>query len=552
MKRFKRLFSGTSAAVLTLSSLLSVGFTGVAHAAVQTCDWIGGTDLLFSTAANWSNCGGGSPLVGDIIRLDNASVPAAPASGTAPTVLTNDLNVALGGVETYYSVTSGNYQVVINTLKLADGGYFEATTAPSLNSKLNLVVGTVANGSIYTTLGSITTMGSVDIKTNGLQYSNMNVWSNSTITLGDGVSASSYNLSLNASGVTLALQKGSSFYVYPSQVSNNNIYNVLVGGGSGTDLPQLNVYDYSTYDSTTQKSTYPGTEVVFSGALTLNSDLDVEAGYNTLTTVKFTGAVSGSGAITRNENSVGKLITTSGELTNPVKTTSLDGDITGQVAGAWLTVNQNETAILNGARSGITVQPAGTLKGTGTLTDSLNVNDGGHVAPGNSPGCLTVGTLTLSGEYQFELGGADPCTGYDQIKVTDTTSAKSTILDATTAVLTTSRFNDYTPKQGQVFTIIDNQGPNPVDGTFKDLAEGATFEQNGVVFKISYIGGTGNDVTITVQNVPTAPDTGFALVAANPIVGLSLMAAAAGALMIMARRFRPAHAVAHKTTRRRK
>lgn len=32
MRRFKRVLNGTSAAVLMLSSLISMGFTGVAHA----------------------------------------------------------------------------------------------------------------------------------------------------------------------------------------------------------------------------------------------------------------------------------------------------------------------------------------------------------------------------------------------------------------------------------------------------------------------------------------------------------------------------------------
>ena len=102
MKRFKRVLSGTSAAVLSLSSLLTMGFTGVAHAAVQTCTWTGaGTDNNFSTVANWSNCGGGAPLAGDIIRFDQvqASVVA----------LVNDLNVNLGGLVTA-TVASTNYE----------------------------------------------------------------------------------------------------------------------------------------------------------------------------------------------------------------------------------------------------------------------------------------------------------------------------------------------------------------------------------------------------------------------------------------------------------
>ena len=162
----------------------------------------------------------------------------------------------------------------------------------------------------------------------------------------------------------------------------------------------------------------------------------------------------------------------------------------------------------------------GLLKGTNTVDTKLgvlNVYSGATVAPGMSPGCIVATMLTLSGTYQFELGGVDPCTGYDQLQTTDTVNASPVTL-GTNSVLATSRYNNYTPTEGQVFTIISVAGTHGVQGTFKDLAEGATFTQNGVVFKISYVGGDGNDVTLTVQNQPTAPNTGFELLRSNPLV----------------------------------
>jgi hypothetical protein len=179
----------------------------------------------------------------------------------------------------------------------------------------------------------------------------------------------------------------------------------------------------------------------------------------------------------------------------------------------------------------------GILKGTGSTQYGILVANGAIVAPGMSPGCLTAGTtLSLDGEYQFELGGTDPCTGYDQIKVLNSGSAtEAVMLDNTSSILTTSRYNGYTPTQGQVFTIIDQAGSAAVSGTFKGLPEGATFEQNGVVFKISYVGGDGNDVTLTVMNTPTAPDTGFELIKNNPIMVLAVMAGLGGVLVLLAR-----------------
>ncbi len=50
----------------------------------------------------------------------------------------------------------------------------------------------------------------------------------------------------------------------------------------------------------------------------------------------------------------------------------------------------------------------------------------------------------------------------------------------------------------QQFLILDNQSATAIQGTFNGLAEGATFTgSNGQTYKISYVGGTGNDVVLT-------------------------------------------------------
>jgi hypothetical protein len=56
---------------------------------------------------------------------------------------------------------------------------------------------------------------------------------------------------------------------------------------------------------------------------------------------------------------------------------------------------------------------------------------------------------------------------------------------------------------GQVFTIIANDGADPVSGTFAGLPEGGAIVVNGVRLQISYVGGSGNDVTLTRVKFPT-------------------------------------------------
>jgi hypothetical protein len=49
---------------------------------------------------------------------------------------------------------------------------------------------------------------------------------------------------------------------------------------------------------------------------------------------------------------------------------------------------------------------------------------------------------------------------------------------------------------GGTFTLIDNDGTDPVIGTFKNLPEGAIFVSANQRFRITYRGGTGNDVVL--------------------------------------------------------
>ena len=69
------------------------------------------------------------------------------------------------------------------------------------------------------------------------------------------------------------------------------------------------------------------------------------------------------------------------------------------------------------------------------------------------------------------------------------------------ATLSASLINSFAPTVGS-FTIINNDGVDAVSGTFAGLAEGATFAIGSQNYRISYVGGTGNDVTLSVTNGP--------------------------------------------------
>ncbi len=571
MKRLKSVFSGTSAAVLSLSSILTMGFTGVASAAAQTCTWTGaGTDSKFSTVANWSNCGGGAPQEGDIIRFDKMQ-PTTKA-------LVNDLTIHFGGLVSVASAVATNRAgFTVDKLSFADGAKVSVEQDSTCRFDYPQIVPTEVNG-----------VGSMSIVDNifGWNPYKLVVAGKLTITSVYGTAVSSFAAGSSADTVTIASPIGWALFTtatdcgggsgsssggaatndlanmtYKSVTIENGASMILanysgpmtLGGGTGTESPTIYFRpdtDPNTYDALSSSRQWSST-------VTLLSNASVDVGDKTAVT--FTGTLSGAGkTLTKTAASTGTFTnsattntsaTPAGAQTNPAKSTTLEGNTTDPVI-----VVPNETAVLTGQRDFITVLSGGILKGTGTVTKALTVNEGAKVAPGNSPGCIVADTMSLHGEYQFELAGTDPCTGYDQLKVTNATATYPTLNlamnGASTATIATARLNGYTPKQGQAFTIIDVAGTQAVNGTFKDLPEGATFTQNGVVFKISYKGGDGNDVVLTVQNQPTAPDTGFALVSANPLVTLGATAGAAAVLVAMARKTRPAHARVHASRRR--
>ena len=51
---------------------------------------------------------------------------------------------------------------------------------------------------------------------------------------------------------------------------------------------------------------------------------------------------------------------------------------------------------------------------------------------------------------------------------------------------------------GTVFTAIRNTSANPISGTFANLPNGSTFTVGRNNYQVSYSGGDGNDLTLTV------------------------------------------------------
>ncbi len=153
------------------------------------------------------------------------------------------------------------------------------------------------------------------------------------------------------------------------------------------------------------------------------------------------------------------------------------------------TVPAKQTLYVDGYLGTVEVKSGATLKGNGSV-GPLTVDAGGTVAPGHSPGCLSTSNLSTSGSYTTDVAGTIACTGYDQIKTTGTVNLKGT--------LAVSVASGFIPKVDQSFEIINILCTSPLSGTFTGLPEGGFVTASGTRFRITYKGGTGNDVVLTV------------------------------------------------------
>ncbi len=147
--------------------------------------------------------------------------------------------------------------------------------------------------------------------------------------------------------------------------------------------------------------------------------------------------------------------------------------------------------IVNGTAPGITTVAGGALGGTGT-TGAVTATAGGLSAGDAGPGLLTVnGNLALNTGVvaNFDLTGTTAGTQFDQLRVVGGVALNNASLAVSGSFVGTN---------GSQFLIIDNQGAGAVVGTFAGLPEGQSFvATNGVSYKISYVGGNGNDVVLT-------------------------------------------------------
>lgn len=533
--KIKRLVSFAAVFVLSFSAL-SVLVPQSASAAVRTWD-AGGDGVSWNDAANWSS--NTAPVNGDSVTFDVSIL-----SGS--TTLNNNIsNLSLAGINrTGTSASNYNFTVTGNAVTLT-GALAGATDGQMGYLRLNINV-TLGTNLLISSASHISTdadwnVGSYTLTISGAtNYFGIQDLSGS----GDITIQNSGDLSVfgSASGYTGEVNVISGMFKTGTSLGDGG--SITVSGDSTLSLLSDGEFTTPVTLGGTGSAAMSGVSlgmsghgvvspIVLSGGVTLTSDITIYTSVDLTIEEPYT---PNGHSIRAYEGMSGKVILPGGASIEPeAKTTTIDAN--DKQPNKAENINNKQTYIIDGERGNVYIGSGGTLKGVGTVA-SLSASSGAKVAPGHSPGSMKVLTsLTLNegSTFELELKNKDE---YDRFQVgenhSDINNPAVQLENATLEGFISEGFNITA---SDTFTIINNLSDTDVDGTFKDLPEGATFKISDGVFKITYVGGDGNDVVLSVVTVPSTPNSGSKLLFANPYIIIAATLATAGASYYLLRRY---------------
>jgi hypothetical protein len=150
------------------------------------------------------------------------------------------------------------------------------------------------------------------------------------------------------------------------------------------------------------------------------------------------------------------------------------------------------------APNGLSIPSGLTLTGKGRIAGTVVVGSGTGTSTFLMPGLDGVGTLTIQKKLTFNSDSIYDCDLSTTKRRSDQVAAKGVRINNGAQFSLISVGNRRIPA-GTVFTVISNTAATPIAGTFSNLADGSTLMAGPNTLLVSYEGGTGNDLTFTVQ-----------------------------------------------------
>lgn len=374
------------------------------------------------------------------IVINGANTVARFGAGATNRNMTLGGTITLGNNVTIASdLANGKALTISNTIS---GNYKLTLQANQFNANTNTII---LNGNNTYTGGTLLIKGANNAGVTVLALGNDNALGTGTFTMGD-----------SKGGVTVASADSST-----RTIGNQVAFGADVTFGTATYTGNLN----------------------FTNATT--ASLGANRTFTVLNSTSFANGFSGAFSLTK-----------SGAGTLTLKGTSTFTGGTTVNAGT-LIVGQSGTGSLASA----VVVNSGSLKGSGTVNGNVTVGDGSGSAdaifnPGDTTGTFTAtGSLSLLSDanFVFELNSGT--------LAADKAIANGVSINSS-SVISFTDLGSTVLGMGQSFTIIDNTSASGISGAFSNLADNSTVTIGVNQFRVSYSGGTGNDLVITTVPEP--------------------------------------------------
>ncbi len=452
-----RVTSGSFSVADTTYGLLLSKVNGANAANVATATFTGGVSTLGKITFGYdANVTAGSATVtlnGGTLYLGSGGIVKNGTSGMTTTM-------------TFSSGTLGAAADWSTAQNIAISGAATIKAADAANASHDIALSGVLSGS-----GALTKSGDGTLTLTGTNtrtgVTTINAGTISTSLLANGGSNSGLGAAALAA-TNLVLNGGTLRYTGPA-VSINRLFSVGANG--------------ATIDAS-------GT-----GALNFNSTTTLAVSSTGNRTLTLTGGSTEANTLTP-------------PLPNPLSgTTALAkaGPGTWVLAGAktytGATTVSAGTLLVNGSITSAVAASAGTFGGSGSSTAAVVVGTGSGTGAMLAPGNAGIGTFTTTGALTLNSDATVAIEFNSTAGTTDEVVANGVTLGNATLALTDLGAGAALAG-GTSFTLIDNTDSGAVSGTFLNLAEGATLVAGANTFQISYLGGTGNDVVLTVLTAP--------------------------------------------------